>query len=42
MQEVRDKAARRKIKVLILPTVEIIEAMNRNLNETNAILHLTW
>ncbi len=36
-----DKAARREIKVLILPTMEAIETVNRNLNETNAILHVT-
>ena len=41
MQEVRDKAERRKIKLLILPTMEAIEKLNRNPNDTNAILHVT-
>ena len=41
MQEVRDQAARRKIKVSILPTMEAIETVNRNLNETTAILDVT-
>ena len=31
MQEVRDKAARREIKGLILPTMEAIETVNQNL-----------
>ena len=30
-----------KIKLLILPTVEAIEVLNRNPNDTNAILHVT-
>jgi len=41
MQEVRDKAARKKIKLLILPTVEAMETLNRHRNDTNAILHVT-
>jgi|SRR5215467_6779179 len=41
MQEVRDEAARRKIKILILPTLEAIETLNRNSSDTNAILHVT-
>ena len=41
MQEVRGKAERKKIKLLILPTVEAIEVLNRNPNDTNAILHVT-
>ena len=41
MQEVRSKAERKKIKLLILPTVEAIEVLNRNPNDTNAILHVT-
>jgi len=41
MQEVRDKAERKKITLLILPTVEAIKVLNRNPNHTNAILHVT-
>src|SRR5216684_8643344 len=37
IQEVRGKAERKKIKLLILPTVEAIEVLNRNPNDTNAI-----
>ncbi|SRR6266567_4865807 len=41
MQEVRDKAKRKKVKLLILPTVEAIELLNQNPKETNAIVHVT-
>src|SRR6266571_4415494 len=41
MQEVLDKAERKKIKLLILPTIEAIEVLNRNQKDTNAILHVT-
>ena len=41
MQEVRDKAERQRVKLLILPTTEAIETLNRNPNDTNAILHVT-
>ena len=41
MQEVRDKAERRKIKLLILPTIEAIEVLEQNPKDTNAILHVT-
>ena len=41
MQEVLDKAERNKIKLLILPTIEAIEVLNRNPKDTNAILHVT-
>jgi len=41
MPEVRSKAERKRIKLLILPTVEAIEVLNRNPNDTNAILHVT-
>ncbi len=41
MQEVLDKAERKKIKLLILPTIEAIEVLNRNPKDTNAILHVT-
>ena len=41
MQEVRDKAGRKKIKLFILPTVEAIELLNQNPKKTNAIVHIT-
>jgi hypothetical protein len=41
MQEVRDKARRKKIKLLILRTAEAIEVLNRNAKDTNVILHVT-
>jgi hypothetical protein len=41
MQEVRDKAERKKITLLILPTVKAIEVLNRNPKGTNVILHVT-
>jgi hypothetical protein len=41
MQEVRDEAERKKIKLLILPTIEAVEVLNRNPKDTNVILHVT-
>jgi hypothetical protein len=41
IQEVRDKAERKKIKLLVLPTAEAIEILNRNPSDTNAVLHVT-
>lgn len=41
MQEVRDEAKRKEIKLLILPTIEAIQVLNRNPKDTNAILHVT-
>src|SRR5438445_7723908 len=41
MQEVRREAERRKIKLLMLPTIEAIELLNQNPKDTNAILHVT-
>jgi hypothetical protein len=41
MEEVRDEARRRKIKLLILPTVEAIEELRQHPTDTNAILHVT-
>ena len=41
MQEVRDKAERKKITLLILPTTKAIEVLNRNPKGTNVILHVT-
>ena len=41
MQEVLREAERRKIKLLVLPTIEAIEVLKRAPKDTNAILHLT-
>ena len=41
MHEVRSEAARKKIKLLVLPTVEAIAALNQNPKDTNAVLHVT-
>jgi hypothetical protein len=41
MREVRSEAARKKIKLLILPTLEAIEELNQDPKGANAILHVT-
>jgi hypothetical protein len=41
MEEVKDEAKRRKIKLFILPTVEAIEELKQHPTDTNAVLHLT-
>ncbi len=41
MQDVQREAEHKKIKLLILPTVEAIEVLNRNPKDTNAVLHVT-
>jgi len=41
MEEVSVKAERKKIQLLILPTIEAINVLNRNPKDTNAILHVT-
>lgn len=41
MKEVCQEAARRKVKLLALPTREAIRALEQDVEETNAILHLT-
>ena len=41
MDEVKREAKRRKIKLLILTTVEAIEALKESPDDTNAILHVT-
>ena len=41
MEEVKHEAKRRKIELLVLPTVQAIEAIKKNPGETNAILHVT-
>jgi len=41
MKEVKQEAKRRKIKLLVLPTTQAIEALKQNPDKTNAILHVT-
>jgi hypothetical protein len=41
MQQVRDEARRRKIDLVILPTVQAIGTLSQTKKDTNAILHLT-
>ena len=41
MEEVQREAKRRKIELLILPTVQAIETLKQEPDETNAILHVT-
>lgn len=41
MQEVRREAARKNIKLLVMPTIEAIEVLNQDPKDTNAILHVT-
>jgi len=41
MEAVKDEAARRKVKLLVLPTAQAIVALQEHPEDTNAILHLT-
>jgi hypothetical protein len=41
MDEVQREAKRRKIELLILPTREAMEVLNKHAEDTNAILHVT-
>ena len=41
MDEVKQEAKRRKIKLLILPTRKAIQELKKEPSETNAILHVT-
>jgi hypothetical protein len=41
MQGVQREADRHKIKLLVLPTIEAIEVLNRGPKDTNAILRVT-
>lgn len=41
MEEVKEEARRRKIKLFILPTLEAIEELRQHPTDTNAILHVT-
>jgi hypothetical protein len=41
MEEVLSEAQQRKIQLLIFPTGKAIEVLNKDLEDTNAILHVT-
>jgi hypothetical protein len=41
MDEVRREARQRKVELIILPTEEAMEHLNRCAKDTNAILHVT-
>jgi len=41
MKEVKLEAKRRKIELLILPTPEAIKALEKNADQTHALLHVT-
>jgi hypothetical protein len=41
MKKVKREAERRKIELLVLPTTEAIDALRRDTDDTNAILHVT-
>ena len=41
MDQVKREAKRRKVELLILPTEEAMELLNRHAKSTNAILHVT-
>jgi len=41
MEELKREARRRKIELLILPTVRAIQVLERDPCETNAVLHVT-
>ena len=41
MEEVKREAKRRKVGLLVLPTREAIEELNKDPEDTNAILHVT-
>ena len=41
MKEVKAEAKRRKVEVVVLPTYKAIEALMQDIDDTNAILHVT-
>ena len=41
MKEVKREAKRRKVELLVIPTPHAIEVLEREAEETNAILHVT-
>lgn len=41
MEEVKREAERRQVELLILPTAQAIEALQKDRADTNAVLHIT-
>ena len=41
MKDVKREAEERKIELFVLPTAQAIEALNEDIDDTNAILHIT-
>ena len=41
MEDVKREAKRRRIELLILPTIQAIEVLERDPADTNAVLHVT-
>ena len=41
MEEVKREAEHRKVELLILPTTQAIEVLKQDVDQTNAILHVT-
>jgi len=41
MKEVKREAERRKVELVVLPTSQAIDVLNKNPKATNAILHVT-
>lgn len=41
MDDVKREAKRRRIELLIVPTIQAIEVLERDAEETNAVLHVT-
>jgi len=41
MKQVKREAERRKVELVILPTIKAIEVLQQHAEETNAILHVT-
>jgi len=41
MKEVESEAKRRKVELVVLPTSQAIDVLNKNPKATNAILHVT-
>ena len=41
MKEVKREAKRRKVELLVVPTLQAVEALEQSSEETNAILHVT-
>jgi hypothetical protein len=41
MEEVKHEAERRKVELVLLPTSQAIDVLNKNPEATNAVLHVT-